>query len=139
MPRTGFRKQPPEMMEDETGAQIPNPLRDEWVPPPRDDLQVQGLKLGCNMLTSLPPVFNIVIREVMEKPRNLSWIDLSFNQLEEVPQVTLAIIPTCSAPRPNSTAQQAPRRPPTPSPLTAFHQERVTGKGSPFLTTSQFQ
>ena len=23
----------------------------------------------------------------MEKPRNLSWIDLSFNQLEEVPQV----------------------------------------------------
>uniref|UniRef100_A0A7S1DYU1 Leucine-rich repeat-containing protein 51 n=2 Tax=Hemiselmis andersenii TaxID=464988 RepID=A0A7S1DYU1_HEMAN len=87
MPRTGFRKQPPETIEDETGAQVPNPLRDEWVAPPRDDLQVHGLKLGNNMLASLPPVFNIIIREIMDKPRNLSWIDLSFNQLEEVPQV----------------------------------------------------
>mmetsp|Transcript_53375 Transcript_53375/g.130408 ORF Transcript_53375/g.130408 Transcript_53375/m.130408 type:complete len:243 (-) Transcript_53375:37-765(-) len=87
MPRSGFRKQPPETIEDETGAQIPNPLREEWIAPPREDLQIQGLKLGNNYLTSLPPAFNIVIREVMEKPRHLSWIDLSFNMLEEVPQV----------------------------------------------------
>ena len=38
-------------------------------------------------LTALPPAFNIIIREVIDTPRNLSWIDLSFNLLEEIPSV----------------------------------------------------
>mmetsp|Transcript_42252 Transcript_42252/g.99175 ORF Transcript_42252/g.99175 Transcript_42252/m.99175 type:complete len:257 (+) Transcript_42252:1-771(+) len=87
MPRSGYRKEPPETIEDDNGQPQPNHLRDEWTKPPRDDLQTNALKLGNNLLTSLPPVFNIILREVMDKPRNLSWIDLSFNQLEEVPAV----------------------------------------------------
>jgi len=31
MPRTGFRKQPPETIEDETGAQIPNVRKERRV------------------------------------------------------------------------------------------------------------
>jgi len=87
MPRSGFRKCPPDTIEDPTGLTGPNPLKEEWVKPPRDDLQTQALKLGNNQLTALPPVFHIILREVMDRPRHLSWIDLSFNMLEDVPQV----------------------------------------------------
>ena len=152
MPRSGYRKEPQETMEDEQGQQVPNPLHAEWVAPPRA-FETKAIKLGNIMLTALPPAFNVVIREVrprahyharrivlgvvgdcepvecmceggllaredpnehhcctwrwsahvwrgaaltgkgagarqvIEKPRLLSWIDLSFNQLEEVPQV----------------------------------------------------
>ncbi|KAJ1488168.1 hypothetical protein T484DRAFT_2131963 [Baffinella frigidus] len=86
LPRSGFRKQPPEFVVDEAGLQIPNPIRDEWVKPGKE-FETNAIKLGNNMLAALPPAFNVIIREVMERPRQLSWIDLSFNHLEEVPQI----------------------------------------------------
>ncbi|EKX36348.1 hypothetical protein GUITHDRAFT_155259 [Guillardia theta CCMP2712] len=92
LPRTGYRKQPPELVEDEQGQQAPNPIYADWVKAPQEDLQTNAIKLGNNYLTALPPVFNIIMREVLEKPRNLSWIDLSFNQLEEVPAVLAAYV-----------------------------------------------
>eukprot|EP00802_Teleaulax_amphioxeia_P027829 Tamp_29295.p1 GENE.Tamp_29295~~Tamp_29295.p1 ORF type:complete len:253 (+),score=42.71 Tamp_29295:41-760(+) len=87
MPRSGYRKQPPEFLEDEMGQQIPNPAREEWVPAPNPNMRTEALKMGNNMLTALPPAFNIIIREIIDTPRNLSWIDLSFNLLEEIPSV----------------------------------------------------
>jgi len=90
MPRSGYRKCPPDNLEDPaTGLPgPPNPLKEEWAKPPRDDLQTNAIKLGNNQISALPPAsFHPILREVLERPRYLSWIDLSFNLLEEVPQV----------------------------------------------------
>jgi len=87
LPRSGYRKQPPDFLEDESGQQIPNPIKDEWVKAPNENMRTEALKMGNNFLSTLPPVFNILMREILDKPRNLSWIDLSFNLLEEVPSV----------------------------------------------------
>jgi hypothetical protein len=53
--------------------------RDDWIKAPNENLRTEALKLGNNMLAALPPAFNIIIREIIDTPRNLSWIDLSFN------------------------------------------------------------
>ena len=54
---------------------------------PNPNMRTEALKMGNNFLAAIPPAFNIIIREIIDRPRNLSWIDLSFNLLEEVPSV----------------------------------------------------
>jgi hypothetical protein len=87
LPRSGYRKAPPDFLEDESGQQIPNPIKDDWVAAPNPNMRTEALKMGNNFLAAIPPAFNIIIREIIDRPRNLSWIDLSFNLLEEVPSV----------------------------------------------------
>ena len=87
LPRSGYRKAPPEFLEDEAGLQVANPIYPDWVKPPKEGMRTEAIKMGNNFMTALPPAFNIVIREIIDNPRNLSWIDLSFNLLEEVPSV----------------------------------------------------
>jgi len=90
-PRSGYREKPPENIEttDRYGTVlvVDNPLLKEWVPPPAGRLLVtQGLKLSNNELSSLPGVTHIILREVLERSWLLRWIDLSFNNLQDIPE-----------------------------------------------------
>jgi len=88
MPVSGQRKCPPETIRDKTGQEITNPLLGEWKKAkPQEGLVTQGIKLGNNEIKSIPFSFSYIVREIMEKPQFLRWVDLSFNQLEEIPAV----------------------------------------------------
>ena len=94
-PRSGYREKPPDTLEtrDKHGQLhvVANPLVSSWVPPPQGPggqrLVTQGLKLSNNQLSSLPAATHIILQEVMGRSWLLRWIDLSFNQLEEIPEV----------------------------------------------------
>ena len=51
----GYRKQPPEFLEDETGQQVPNPAREEWVKAPNENMRTEALKMGNNMVLQPEP------------------------------------------------------------------------------------
>jgi len=95
LPRSGYRERPPDTIEitDKRGQTLvaPNPLAASWTPPPPGPggqrLVTQGLKLSNNLFASLPGCTHIILREVLERSWLLRWIDLSFNQLEDIPEV----------------------------------------------------
>jgi len=94
-PRSGYRERPPSKIEskDKYGNSIlvDNPLCKMWTQPPSgpngQKLITQGLKLANNELTVLPGCTHIILREILERSWLLLWIDLSFNKLEEIPEV----------------------------------------------------
>jgi hypothetical protein len=94
-PRSGYRERPPEKLETKDAfgkvKLVENPLLKTWEPPPvgpgGQALVTEGLKLSNNHLTSLPGATHIVLREVLERSWLLRWIDLSFNNLESIPEV----------------------------------------------------
>jgi len=94
-PRSGYRERPPEKIETKDAfgkvKLVENPLLKTWEPPPvgpgGQALVTEGLKLSNNHFTSLPGATHIVLREVLERSWLLRWIDLSFNNLESIPEV----------------------------------------------------
>ena len=94
-PRSGYRERPPEKIETKDAfgkvKLVENPLLKTWEPPPvgpgGQALVTEGLKLSNNHLTSLPGATHIVLREVLERSWLLRWIDLSFNNIESIPEV----------------------------------------------------
>jgi hypothetical protein len=94
-PRSGYRERPPETIETKDAfgkvKLVDNPLLKTWEPPPvgpgGQALVTEGLKLSNNHFTSLPGATHIVLREVLERSWLLRWIDLSFNNLESIPEV----------------------------------------------------
>jgi len=94
-PRSGYREKPPDKIEtkDRHGNLIvvDNPLCKLWTPSPAgpggQKLVVEGLKLSNNQLSLLPGATHIILREILERSWLLRWVDLSFNQLEHVPDV----------------------------------------------------
>jgi len=89
LPLSGFRKQPPDTVVDQHGEAIANPLLTEWrrQKAPAEGTVTQGLKLSNNQLSEVPYKSSYIFREIMEKPHHLRWIDLSFNNLTEIPAV----------------------------------------------------
>jgi hypothetical protein len=94
-PRSGYREKPPDKIEtkDRHGNLIvvDNPLCKLWTPSPAgpggQKLVVEGLKLSNNQLSLLPGATHIILREILERSWLLRWVDLSFNQIEHVPNI----------------------------------------------------
>jgi hypothetical protein len=95
-PRSGYRERPPDTIEitDKLGKTlvVPNPLSSSWAAPQQQHqggskLVTQTLKLSNNQLTSLPGVTHIILQEVFDHSWMLRWIDLSFNDLDCIPEV----------------------------------------------------
>jgi hypothetical protein len=94
-PRSGYREKPPDKIEtkDRYGRAtvVDNPLCKEWTPPPAgpggQKLVTEGIKLSNNQLSMLPGATHIILREILERSWLLRWVDLSFNQLEHIPDI----------------------------------------------------